>query len=507
MKDRSAILKLAVLGAGPVVALLLWGILSTTTDLEADAVNTAAVLGLMATWWLTEAIPLPATALLPLALFPALDIASMKAAAEPFAKPTIFLFLGGFLLAKGLERWGLHKRIAMHTIRIVGTSPNRLIGGFMVATALMSMWMSNTATAIMLLPVALSVISLVERETGESGGAFSTCLLLGLAYAASIGGVGTPIGTPPNVILVQYLADQNHPVTFARWMLVGLPTVLIFLPTTWLMLTRLLYPVRMKELKGGRELIDREIQRLGPISRGEWTVMAVFGLTVLGWLSTGVLKGLESPDLAFLNRLHDASIAIFGAILLFIIPVDLRKREFALDWKAAEGIPWGILLLFGGGLSLADAVSSTGLSQFIAGQVEALGSVPTVVLILCVAAVTIFLTEVTSNTATTTIFVPILFAMAIGEGLNMDPQLLVVPAAIGASCAFMMPVATPPNAIVFASGHIRIQQMARAGIWLNILSIIVVTVITYTAATWALGIDHTGVPAWVEQPAPAEQSP
>ncbi|TVQ64323.1 MAG: DASS family sodium-coupled anion symporter [Phycisphaerales bacterium] len=474
-----------------------------------DAGRAVAAVGvLMAVLWVTEALPLPATALLPLVLFPVLGVMSPAAAASPFADRVIFLFMGGFMLALAMERWGLHRRIALATVLLVGTRPPMLIGGFMLATAVLSMWMSNTATTVMMLPIGVSIIGLTlerlreaEHEfafdadgnprplTGAGSLRFATCLMLGIAYAASIGGVGTLIGTPPNAFLAGFVREAyGVDIGFGQWMLVGVPLALVMLFITWLLLTRVLYPTRIKELPGGRELIRDELRKLGPVSRAEWTVMGVFVFTALSWvLREPLTRWAWLADRApGIRSVDDAAIAIVAAILLFAIPVNARKGVFTLNWESAVRLPWGVLLLFGGGLSLAAAVRATGVDAWIGHHVGALDTVPIIALVLIVIAVVIFLTELTSNTATAATFLPVLGGVALGIGA--DPLLLIVPAALAASCAFMMPVATPPNAIVFGSGHVTIGQMVRAGFWLNLISIMLITAATYALGAWALGI-------------------
>jgi len=475
---------------------------------------TLAMMVWMGVWWLTEAIDISATALLPLAAFPILGVATIKAAAAPYAHELIFLFMGGFLLALSMQRWGLDKRIALLTVRLVGTKPVNMIAGFMLATAVMSAFVSNTATTAMMLPIAVSVIDLVLREkTGATlsetgripeaeGRNFALCLMLGIAYAASIGGVATIIGTPPNTILVAYIRDNlpgESPISFARWMLVGVPLSVAFLPLVWLLLTRVLYPVHIGRIEGGRELIDREYQSLGPPKRGEIVTFIVFSITAALWIIRPILAdgwaGEMNPETGevvswvippLIPGLTDAGIAMAAGMALFVIPVSPRSRTFAMNWDTARRLPWGILILFGGGLSLAAAVTANGVAEFIANQVptlEFLGDVAwlrTLLLVLIVAAAVIFLTELTSNTATTAALVPILAPLGVALGLH--PYMLIFPAAIAASCAFMMPVATPPNAIVFGSGYITIPQMIRAGFWLNILGVLLVTAL----AVWLM---------------------
>jgi sodium-dependent dicarboxylate transporter 2/3/5 len=508
--DRSLVQWLGLF-AGPVLALVCAAGLPSSylgTEGEVVAVTaagraTVAVLVWMAVWWLTEAIDIFATALLPVAVFPLVGAADVQAAAAPYASQLIFLFMGGFLIALAMQRWRLDQRVALRTLRLVGTRPARMVGGFMLATAFLSAFVSNTATAAMMLPIALSVIDLVtgrEREEGDAprgrlpsdeGYNFGLCLMLGIAYAASIGGIATIIGTPPNGILVQFIADRiaepyRQEIGFARWLLVGGPLAAVFLPLAWLLLTRVLHPIRIERIEGGRELIEERLRRLGPPGRGERAVAVVFALTAAAWILRPLLTRIEVAGLRPLAGLSDAGIAMLAGLSLFVIPVEVRERRFVLDWHTARKLPWGILILFGGGLSLAAAIQANGVAELIGAQVMTLRGAPPLLLIVAVATLVIFLTELTSNTATTATLVPILAGIAVG--LELHPLLLIVPAAIAASCAFMMPIATPPNAIVFGSGLVSIPQMCRAGFWLNLLGVVLVTLLMYAVAIPLLGI-------------------
>ncbi|MGB3634203.1 MAG: DASS family sodium-coupled anion symporter, partial [Rubrobacteraceae bacterium] len=451
---------------GPILAILAYFLLPTSggeNGLTQPGVATIAVGILIATWWVTEALPLPATSLLPLALFPLLGVVGIEDAAAPYADDLIFLFMGGFMLALAMQRWGLHRRIALLTVRAVGTNPVQMIGGFMIATGFLSMWVSNTATTVAMLPIGLSVLVLVlgdqgaepssdaegaegQELTGSGASNFATCLMLAIAYAASIGSLATLIGTPPNLFMASFLEEEyDISIGFGEWMLVGLPLAVIFLFIAWVVLTKIIYPPEIDEIAGGREIIQDQLDQMGPVSRGEKVVLTVFILTASAWILNSVLPSLfpvlEDP----LSVVEDAGIAIIAALVLFAIPVDWRNGVFALDWETARQLPWGILLLFGGGLSLANAVSETGVDKWIGSLVSSLSSVPVWVLIAIVIVVVILLTELTSNTATTATFLPILAGAAIG--LNLDVLAFVVPAALAATCAFMIPVATPPNAI------------------------------------------------------------
>ncbi|MFZ2290212.1 MAG: DASS family sodium-coupled anion symporter [Halopseudomonas yangmingensis] len=433
---------------------------------------------LMATWWSTEAIPIPATALLPIPLIPALDLGSVSQASSPYANPIIFLFMGGFVLGLAMQRWNLHRRIALATLLAVGSQPRRQIGGFMLATAFLSMWVSNTATTIMMLPIGLSVLSLLDGQNPEAVKRFATALLLAIAYAASVGGIATLIGTPPNALLAAWLAEnQGIQVGFAQWMLIGVPVAASMLLLVWWWLTRKDFGLSAET--DSQSLLRAQLHELGPMGVPEQRVALLFGLTALAWIVQPLLSG---AGLAWLN---DTLIAIAAALLLFILPAG-NGRDTLMDWESAAKLPWGVLLLFGGGLSLAGVISSSGLAQWIASSLGSLQALPLVLMILLVVTVIIFLTEVTSNTATAAAFLPLLGALAIAQGVS--PLLLTVPAAIAASCAFMMPVATPPNAIVFASGHLRIGQMISAGLALNIGGMALVTLISYTLVGLIFGL-------------------
>lgn len=494
--------------AGPVLALVCFALLPASyLDAQGQSAAftvagraTLAVMVWMATWWLTEAINISATALLPLAVFPLLGIADIASAASPYAKDLIFLFMGGFMLALSMQRWGLDRRIALITLRIVGTQPRMMIAGFMIATALLSAFVSNTATAAMMLPIGVSVIDLVLRQTtgsaltqsgslpgaGTPGRNFAICLMLGIAYAASIGGIATIIGTPPNIILVAFVRDTIAPeyrreIGFAEWLKIGVPLVVVFLPLVWALLTYVIYPVRIKRIEGGSAMIHDELRKLGRVKPGEWITFFVFLVAAMLWITRPWLAAIEFERNGHALRpfagLTDAGIAMGAAMLLFVIPTNWRTRTFTLNWETASRLPWGILILFGGGLSLAVAVESNGVAQFLASYAHALEGAPTILIVIAVVTAVIFLTELTSNTATTATLVPILAAIAPAMGVH--PYLLIFGCAIAASCAFMMPIATPPNAIVFGSGYLTIPQMCKAGLWLNIAGIVLVTLLIY----------------------------
>jgi sodium-dependent dicarboxylate transporter 2/3/5 len=443
-------------------------------SLHEPAWATAAVAAWMVVWWATEAVPLAATALLPLALLPALGVADVADAATPFANPLIFLFLGGFLIALAMQRWELHRRLALAIVVRAGVGPKRLIAGVMLATAALSMWISNTATAMMMLPIGLSLVAAVKDRPDPPGDAdhanFATCMMLGIAYAASIGGLGTLIGSPPNALLASFMSQEfGIRVGFADWMLFGVPVVLVLLPIAWLTLTRITFPVSDRGDAEAAAAVGRSLAALGPLSGPEKRVAAVAGVVALAWITSPLLQSVWAAYPS------DTGIAIIGAVILFAVPADWERREFLLDWDSARRAPWDILLLFGGGLSLARAIDKTGLAAWIGGGLEAIAAYPAIVVAGGVCVLVIFLTELTSNTATTAAILPVVGALSIAAGL--DPLVLAVPAAMAASCAFMLPVATPPNAIVYGSGHVTVLQMMRAGILLNVAGTVIITLV------------------------------
>ncbi|WP_104750850.1 SLC13 family permease [Helicobacter salomonis] len=448
----------------------------------------AAVAILMGTWWMSEAIALVATALLPLVLFSALGVASFKEVGASYGSPIIFLFMGGFVLAMAMQRWNLHSRIALRIILLVGTSPRALVAGFMLATAFLSMWVSNTATAVMMMPVGLSVLTLVAKllqkqdcKTDSSYQSapiyrtnFSICLMLGIAYSASIGSLATLIGTPPNALLAGYMQDAfGFKIGFGQWMILGVPIALLMLMGAWFLLTFVIFPIKIKEIPGGREVIVQELHKLGPMSAGELWVATLFVLASLSWVFLGSI--LHSMGIKIANL--DSIIAMGVAIALFIIPA---QKTRLIDWDTMKKLPWDVLLLFGGGLALSAQFSKSGLSLWIGHQVAHLSHLPLLLLMVLVVALVIFLTEITSNTATAAAFLPVIGGVALGLGYEHSQALFfTIPVALAATCAFMLPVATPPNAIAYGSGYVKMQDMIKAGLWLNILGIVLISLITY----------------------------
>jgi len=474
-----------------VILFIIMLLLPAPAGMEIIAWRTAAVAVLMATWWILEAMPIAVTSLLPIVLFPILNISPIPDTTAPYANPLIFLFLGGFIIAIAMQRWNLHRRIALNIVSYVGVKPTSIIIGFILASAFLSMWVSNTATALMMLPIAISVLQFVDKNKDKSQPVtnFEIVLVLAIAYACNIGGIATLIGTPPNALLAGFMLENyGVEISFARWMLVGLPLVFIMLPIMYFLLTKLVYPIKITELPGGYSVIKNQLNSLGNISTPELRVAVVFTLTAALWIFRPLLANV-------VPGLSDAGIAIFGAMILFIIPSGSKEQQKVLLWNDLKELPWGILILFGGGLSLAMGISSSGLATWIGDGVSGLGAIPLLLLIFVVIAIVVFLTEITSNTATTAAFLPILASSAIG--LGQDPMLFILPAAIAASCAFMLPVATPPNAVVYGSGKITIPQMAKAGIWLNIVVTILFSLASYTLFAWVFGIEVGVLPDWI----------
>ena len=475
--------KLIGLFLGPALFFLIL-LLPLPAGMAPAGLRVAAITVLMAVWWITEAIPIPATALLPIVLFPVLGVLSGSDVTRAYGNHLIYLFLGGFLIAVTMEKWNLHHRIALHTIRLVGVTPQRIVLGFMLATAFLSMWISNTAATMMMVTIAIAVLKEVEHEIKHEPGQFlfGTALMLSIGYAASIGGVATLIGTPPNAIFAGVIEKTyGVSISFVGWMGFALPLSLVMLAITWFYLTRIMFRSEVASLPGGRQLIQEQLKQLGPMSRPEKYVAAVFTTVALLW----VLRGVYQP--AALAMVKDSTIAIAGALLLFLIPVNLKKGEFLLDWKTAVTIPWDIIVLFGGGFALAQGFNESGLTHWLAEQLSVLQGVDTILVIAAVVLLVIFLTEVTSNTATASLLLPVMGALA--TAIDVHPFGLMVAAVVAASFAFMLPVATPPNAIVFGTRYVTIPQMVSAGVWLNFVGAVLITGFVYLVLPYAWGID------------------
>ena len=460
---------------GGIAALVLTLVLPPPAGLPVAGWWTLGLALLMAIWWTTEPIPIGITALMPLILLPLLGIGDIGAAAAHYANPLVFLFFGGFLLAAAVQRWGLHRRLAYAAVRAMGTEPRRLVLGFMLASGLLSMWISNTAAVVLMLPVAVSVISAVEAERGgpdEASRRLALSLLLGLAYAASIGGVGTLIGTPPNALLAGYLLERyGIDLSFAAWSAVAMPLVAVFLPLAWLALTRLIYPIPSELRAGfrGSGLVE-SLATDGAMTSAERRVGLVFIAAAALWISRPLLNQVPG-----LSGLSDPGIAVICASALFLIPSgSTEERRFLMSWREAQDIPWQVLILFGGGLSLAAAMDRSGLAAWIGEWLAGLGAMPTLLYLVLLTATVVMLTELASNTATVAALLPVGATIAAGTGLDIVAVSAAI--AMAASCAFMLPVATPPNALVFATGHVTIAAMVRAGVVMNLISIVLVSI-------------------------------
>lgn len=466
---------IAMLLIGP---LLMAITLLTPVPFEGMSESAWQTLGLalwMATWWVSEATPVAVTAFLPLIVAPVVNIAPIKVATSSYAHPLIFLFLGGFLISIAMERWNLHKRIALKAMSLVGNKPSHQIAGLMAVTAFLSMWMSNTATSVMMLPIGLSIIEMVNQHQDKPNESFTKAMLLAIAFSASIGGLATLIGTPPNALMAAYLSESYQiEVGFAQWMLVGVPLSTIMLVVCWAILTKVCYKVNNDRGVDTSAMFKQKMTELGVMSKGEKMVLVFFAMAALGWIFRPLMA--KATGLA----ITDTGIAMFIGLLLFVAPVDSKKDIRILAWDDTKKLPWGVLLLFGGGLALASLIKNSGLAGFIGTQLENTASFPIITAVIIVTITIMFLTEVTSNTATAASFLPLLGPIAVT--LTDAPMMLVIPAALAASCAFMMPVATPPNAIVFSSGKLRIVDMAKSGFWLNITAIFLITGLMLTIA-------------------------
>ncbi len=468
---------------GPALALLMWW-LGPPEGMSTPGWLTLALLAWMVTWWVTEPVPIAATSLLPIAALPIAGIAKPAEATAAYADPIIFLFIGGFIIATSIERWRLHERIAMTMIAAVGTRPIALIGSFALASGLLSMWISNTATALMLMPTALGVAGAIAANRKDSAAqtapSLSTALVLMVAYGASIGGIGTPVGSPTNLVAMGYLEKQGLELSFIQWMTIATPLMLVMLIAAWAILA---WPHRAAPADAEAAAVLRTSRKaLGPMTTPERRVLLVFALVALAWIFSPLLKTLP-----LLKGLNDTAIAMIGAIALFVIPAGdaSGSRTRLLDWTTAERIPWGVALLFGGGLSVAAAIEAHGVSLWLGNAMSGLDALPVMLILLLLAAITVFASEFMSNTATLAALLPVIGALSLATGL--PPLVLVFNAAMAASLAFMMPVGTPPNAIAYATGAVGIRQMIRVGLWLNLISILAITAVSEWLAPLVLG--------------------
>lgn len=499
LKERAGLL------AGLVLFLVIVAIPVDPTVMAPAARYTAAVTALMVIWWVTEPIPIYATALLPLFLFPLLGVLNPKTAAASYADQTVFLFMGGFLIAAAMQRWNLHRRIALQIICRTGTSSKRLIFGFMVATAFLSMWISNTASAMMMIPIAFAIVSTLMPCTGDNTcdtdeeRGFATCLLLAVAFAGTIGGMATLIGTPPNGILLaqlETLFPQAPTIDFFSWMVFAIPFSTIFLILAWAWLTMVAFRKLPRVISQGGEIIRGELSALGGLKGGEkWTLLVFCGVA-LAWIfrTPKVIGELVIPGInTFLPAITDPAIAIAGAVLLFIIPADGQSGVYTLDWDTAKTIPWGILILFGGGICLSEAFIMSGLADIIARHLTVLEVLPPILIILAISLLITYLNEVVSNTAIASIMIPLMAITAVSMEIN--PMLFMITAALASSLGFMLPVGTPPNAIAYGTGYISVSEMVKAGFALNIIGVVLVTVFMELIVPAVMGI-QPGLPDW-----------
>ena len=457
--------------AGPVLFLLFYfGIHPEGMSQEAIVVMAATVW--ISVWWITEAVPLPVTSLLPIILFPVFHVSSIGDTTSAYGHPLVFLYIGGFLLAIAIEKTGLHSRIAINIIRRMGVKLHMIVLGFMLSTGFLSMWISNTATAVMMLPIGLAIIKVAEGSTDNSSQGFNKALMLAIAYASSIGGMATLIGTPPNLVFVGVVRDlYNVEISFLQWFIVAFPLAVILLVICWWYLTRIGFPLGQATLHGGEQEMDSRHRGLGVMSFAEKSVTIVFVTVALAWITRSFLLEKIIPGL------DDTIIAMIGGIVLFLIPGKQKEYGGILTWEDAGKLPWGIILLFGGGMALAQAFESSGLAVWIGGRMTGFSVLGVFLVILLVVAIVNFLTEFTSNLATVTMILPVLAPIAMAAGIS--PILLMVAATMAASCGFMMPAGTPPNAIAFGSGYLRITDMIKTGFIMNLISILLITLVVY----------------------------
>lgn len=487
-EHRKAYSKAQLIGLilGPLLFVLALLFLKSDS-LDSSGIFVVAAALWIATWWVTEAIPIPATSLLPLVLFPMGGVMSNQETASFYGDDIVFLFLGGFLLAVAMEKWNLHTRIALSIIKAIGTTTATILLGFMVSTALLSMFVSNTAAVMIMIPIGLAIIkeahSLSTPELGGDVKLFEKALVLGIGYAGTIGGLGTLIGTPPLIILAGQMRQIfDVELNFAQWMLVGIPVVIVMLAIAWAYMNYFSFKHGMKELPGGRKIITDELEKLGKMTREEVWVLIIFILAAALW----IMRGFFFDQFAFTEMLGDGSIAMFAAVLLFLIP-SKKQNGRVLDWGVAKDLPWGVLLLFGGGLALAGSIVATGVDAWIGEMLAGVGGMPLILMIAIVAILILFLTEFTSNTATATMILPVLAGLAIA--LDVHPLALMIPAAMAANCAFMLPVGTPPNAIVFGTNKVSIAEMVKTGVWLNVIASVIIIVVVYLWVPVVYGID------------------
>jgi len=492
--------------AGPVLFIYIYFFTNLEPDQPAVSATLAVAL-LMATWWITEAVPLAVTSLLPVALFPLLGVMDGKDVSSTYFNHVIFLFIGGFMVALAMQKWNLHKRIALRILMFTGVSPARILLGFMFSTAFLSMWISNTATAMMMIPIVISVIDKLEDSIGKAEvGKYATGLLLGIAYSASIGGIATLVGTPPNLSfarIFQIYFPSGPEISFTHWFLFALPISTFFFIFVWLYLYFIFGPRRKSWPRLSHNTFREQYSALGKTRFEERAVLIIFTLLALTWLTRAGLDfgSISIPGWSDLfghpKYINDGTVAIFYSILLFMIPSKGNRAVKIMDWKTATGIPWNIVLLFGGGFALASGFKESGLSMWFGEQLSFISTAHPIIVILAICLMMTFLTELTSNTATTEMLLPVLAGIAMTS--NINPLLFMLPATLSASMAFMLPVATPPNAIIFGTNRIRMLDMARTGLILNIAGAVVITLATYYLATEIFDINLNEFPEWAIQ--------
>lgn len=421
----------------------------------------------MIVWWITEAVSISVSALLPLILFPLLKVMDIGDVGANYGSPIVFLFFGGFVMALALEKVNLHRRIALNIIRLTGTTPNKVVLGFMIATAALSMWISNTATTVVMLPIAMSVIGLLVNDADgftKSDQNFSLSVMLGIAFSANAGGIATVIGTPPNMVMVGLLENEyNIEISFFKWMLIGIPFSVTMITISYLVLTKWMFPNRELKFTASKDVINEELYKLGPMSGKEKMVLYIFGVTVALW----IFRALINDIFPALN-LNDTIISIFASVCLFALPYNLKKGDFIIEWRDTSKLAWGILILFGGGLALAKGMSVSGIVDLVANAI-ATSDISILVMASLLIFLMLFMTEIMSNVALVAVLAPVVAGIAIG--LEIPILYLLIPVTIASSCAFMLPMATPPNAIVFASGYVKVHEMARVGVILNLIAV------------------------------------
>jgi sodium-dependent dicarboxylate transporter 2/3/5 len=492
-----------VLGIGLAIACYSW----TPGAEHPKAPYVAAMVALMAVWWIFEVIPIPVTSLFPIFLLPLFNITDMNTAGSYYGKPIIFLFLGGFVLAYGLQQSGLHKRMALHIVRIIGGRPRQIVLGFMLASGILSMWISNTAAVMVMLPIGLSILAAAKENQLEEKTlqALGLCVMLGMAYAADIGGMATIIGTPPNLVFLQMYGEifPDAPnIGFLQWMMMALPYSIVFMAIGWFVLTRFIYPLPKAHVFAGRNMIQQHIKLLGVIRRDEYFAGGIFFLAVVAWISGSDIRISDQFNIAGwrtilgLPHFSDASVAIAVSVFLFLIPSKDRPGEPLLTWHQARKLPWGILLLFGGGFAIAGAFQISGLSEIIGQWFSSFDSQNPIAIVTLTSVLVTFLTELTSNTAMANLVLPILAEASVS--LHIDPRLIMIPATLSASCAFMMPIASPTQAIVFGSNYVTIRQMMYAGIWFNLMGVVLLVLCFFLFGQYALEIQPDVVPVWAQ---------